>query len=691
MDKHLDEEAISAEIMSYVKNRIYNYAVLIDGDWGTGKTYFIQKSLIPNLEKSGYMPIYISLYGINSTDTVSQKIALSLLTNKIPADKKSVAKQCLPAIGSFVLPIGQTLLNVTGMSILEPLLKSPVEDIPWDTIFKKFSDSRTRIFIFDDLERCSLPINEILGYINSLVEHESEKVLIVANQQAIGKMSLRNDLEAKYQVVLNPQLKLTEKVRNPSQPYFTSQDNLVDQRVTEFTPAQLKQHTAELFSENVLYKEIKEKLVGQELYFRPTLEKTLPHIIDESSLGEEVKEVLIKSLDNIIVVFKQENCLNLRSFQASLLTFSRIWDLPFDKSINPLDRRQLLEDLFVAILHSTIQQKKGGHRYKWEDGKSYDKYSYSQRMLDFTRYFLGFKFVEDYIFESTLNSENAVSTINTYVQNEITKPREKSHDPIQKTSQFWLMEDSEVEDLYNELYECIGTHDYTHIELFRLLSFAHKLSEIGFSVDVSQFSQKIYNAINHMEPLSKENMGYFRMSMFDGSFLSSDSPSFPIFKQQCDDLLALVGKKFRDREDDQIVSLLNDNDGWGQKFYDYAFANRDTFLSNRAFLSKFDVSVLADKLHSSSANDWEAFRRSVSLIYNFSNLGDFYYNDLESIKMLKKKLEKAVLPSKIINNTQKKWLIKMLSEIIDKLIPQNTSDKGRENEMGADATDSQQV
>lgn len=182
MDKHLDEEAISAEIMSYVKNRIYNYAVLIDGDWGTGKTYFIQKSLIPNLEKSGYMPIYISLYGINSTDTVSQKIALSLLTNKIPADKKSIAKQCLPAIGSFVLPIGQTLLNVTGMSILEPLLKSPVEDIPWDGIFKKFSDSRTRIFIFDDLERCSLPINEILGYINSLVEHESEKVLIVANQ-----------------------------------------------------------------------------------------------------------------------------------------------------------------------------------------------------------------------------------------------------------------------------------------------------------------------------------------------------------------------------------------------------------------------------------------------------------------------------------------------------------------------------
>lgn len=32
MDKYLNEDAITAEIMSYVKNRIYNYAVLIDGD-----------------------------------------------------------------------------------------------------------------------------------------------------------------------------------------------------------------------------------------------------------------------------------------------------------------------------------------------------------------------------------------------------------------------------------------------------------------------------------------------------------------------------------------------------------------------------------------------------------------------------------------------------------------------------------
>lgn len=691
MDKHLDEEAISAEIMSYVKNRIYNYAVLIDGDWGTGKTYFIQKSLIPNLEKSGYMPIYISLYGINSTGSVSQKIALSILINKLPDQKKALAQKCIPIAGAYVLPLSQTLVNATGLSVLTPLLKSPKKDIPWDAIFKKFSDSRTRVFIFDDLERCSLPINEILGYINSLVEHESEKVLIVANQQAIGKMSLRNDLEAKYQVVLNPQLHLTEKVPNPSQPLLISQDNLVDQHITEFTPDQLKQHTAELFSENVLYKEIKEKLVGQELYFRPTLGKTLPHIIDESSLDEEVKEVLTKSLDKIMNVFQQENCLNLRSFQSALLTLSRIWNLNFNKNIHPLDRRTLLETLFVAILHSTIQQKRGGLRFAWPEKRSYQQYSYSKNVLDFTRMFVGFKFVEDYIFDSELDCENAISTINSYVQNEIIKPRERSFDPIQKAEKYWLMGDLEVEAIYSELSDCIENHNYTLIELFKILSFAHRLSELGFTVDVDQYFHKVHNAINNIEPLSKEQIRYIKLSMFDGSFLSQDSPSLPVFKQQCNELLALMEKKSTNKNDLQLDSILKEKLHWGHKLYKYVFEKRDAFLSEGAFLSKFNIDIVVDKLQNSPPDDWQDFRHCLRAVYNFSNLRDYYSNDLKNAIDLKEKLESIVLPTKILNNLHKKWLVTDLQEIINKLTPQSPNDKEVANDMGSDTPDFQQV
>jgi hypothetical protein len=50
-------------------------------------------------------------------------------------------------------------------------------------------------------------------------------------------------------------------------------------------------------------------------------------------------------------------------------------------------------------------------------------------------------------------------------------------------------------------------------------------------------------------------------------------------------------------------------------------------------------------------------------------VSDFYQDDLEPAKMLKEKLENVVLPSKIVNNTHKAWLIESLQDIIEKLAP----------------------
>ena len=43
------------------------------------------------------------------------------------------------------------------------------------------------IFVFDDLERCDCPINEVFGLINGLVEHEGTKVILVANEKEISQ------------------------------------------------------------------------------------------------------------------------------------------------------------------------------------------------------------------------------------------------------------------------------------------------------------------------------------------------------------------------------------------------------------------------------------------------------------------------------------------------------------------------
>ena len=53
MDNHkqyLSDTEIIEVIKSYIAEKLYNYAVMIDGEWGSGKTYFVKEILIPKLK-----------------------------------------------------------------------------------------------------------------------------------------------------------------------------------------------------------------------------------------------------------------------------------------------------------------------------------------------------------------------------------------------------------------------------------------------------------------------------------------------------------------------------------------------------------------------------------------------------------------------------------------------------------------
>lgn len=46
-----DDEIINI-ILKYIDENIYNYAVMIDGEWGCGKTYFVRETLIPAIAEN---------------------------------------------------------------------------------------------------------------------------------------------------------------------------------------------------------------------------------------------------------------------------------------------------------------------------------------------------------------------------------------------------------------------------------------------------------------------------------------------------------------------------------------------------------------------------------------------------------------------------------------------------------------
>ena len=83
----MTEQQIKEEILRYLRDDSYNYAVLIDGEWGSGKTYFVKNTLESaiieqeNVLETPRTMKYISLYGCKSMTDIQENIAWSFAEN----------------------------------------------------------------------------------------------------------------------------------------------------------------------------------------------------------------------------------------------------------------------------------------------------------------------------------------------------------------------------------------------------------------------------------------------------------------------------------------------------------------------------------------------------------------------------------------------------------------------------------
>jgi hypothetical protein len=171
------------EIVNYYLTSDTNYALMITGEWGVGKTYYYKNILrhqikdTPTFEDNSkkYKPILVSLFGLKSVEEIQTEIFLSLypiLKNKTVKLGASIGKSLIKGI-IHLKNLGEYYDYV-----------SEVEVDKGDWI--RF---RELVICFDDLERLSenLNIEEFIGYANSLVENENVKVLIIANENKIER------------------------------------------------------------------------------------------------------------------------------------------------------------------------------------------------------------------------------------------------------------------------------------------------------------------------------------------------------------------------------------------------------------------------------------------------------------------------------------------------------------------------
>ena len=174
-------------IQHYLENDKTHSAIMLTGEWGSGKSYYIQHELIPFLNSDGPNHcVTVSLYGLSDISEVSKNIYLEMrIKNKSLNKATSFLEKRFKKHGKEIVTYGK----LAGATLLKGLfnrggLELNAPDSALEELYHSI-DLTGKLLIIEDAERSKISILDLLGYINSLVETDSVKVLIVANEDAI--------------------------------------------------------------------------------------------------------------------------------------------------------------------------------------------------------------------------------------------------------------------------------------------------------------------------------------------------------------------------------------------------------------------------------------------------------------------------------------------------------------------------
>ncbi len=168
------------DILKDFTNNDYK-SILIDGVWGIGKTYQINRFLKEFVKEKKNIKelnvLYVSLFGKESIEDLHTELYFKSHPGKIKF--KQIVKFALHSIS---IAASLTAINNENIS-LDFSLGIPEDKKTKDKIEKK---NKTNIVILDDLERKSsqLKYDALLGYLNKLFL-ENIKVVIICSEREI--------------------------------------------------------------------------------------------------------------------------------------------------------------------------------------------------------------------------------------------------------------------------------------------------------------------------------------------------------------------------------------------------------------------------------------------------------------------------------------------------------------------------
>ena len=190
----------------YAKLPSPQYAVLLRGKWGCGKTYFV-KNWLAEFDKSNKLPanensielkpIYVSLFGMREISDI--KSAIDRCVNPFFYTKAGKMLKIAGRIASKI--IFKTELDIDKDGKSETSFSGALDSLSIFENDNKDEVKGVKFIVFDDLERCQIPMKQLLGFINYFVEHCDCHVVVVGEEKYLDDKTLHDLLEFKEKIV----------------------------------------------------------------------------------------------------------------------------------------------------------------------------------------------------------------------------------------------------------------------------------------------------------------------------------------------------------------------------------------------------------------------------------------------------------------------------------------------------------
>lgn len=224
----MQAKEITEAIKDYMQcDAIGLQALVLHGEWGSGKTYFCENDLKAALNELGIKTCRVSLFGISDYDEIC---------NRVLASRLHIYENAKDRVGSAMNVFKKSAIEAGTSALSSKLADLGIQVAVNSDLMLSLFDMTKVLVILDDCERSSFAHDDrsFLGFVNNMVENHGWHVMLVRNQPlsfedncsvekaVISQFEYEPDLQVLYRVMVK------DKLRIPEQIGFEVKDAVID-------------------------------------------------------------------------------------------------------------------------------------------------------------------------------------------------------------------------------------------------------------------------------------------------------------------------------------------------------------------------------------------------------------------------------------------------------------------------------